>query len=99
MTATPNPPAAANPTTTFRCHAEASGIGSLTGNVKPLALMSVIASFIKLPKTALDGLREAAVPKKVILAFSGISAWDSDAVSAVWARLVGNRQDHRPPTA
>jgi hypothetical protein len=26
--------------------------------------MSAIASFIKLPKTALDGLREAAVPKK-----------------------------------
>jgi hypothetical protein len=32
--------------------------------VKPLALMSAIASFIKLPKTALDGLREAAVPRK-----------------------------------
>ena len=26
--------------------------------------MSAIASFIKLPKTALDGLREAAIPKK-----------------------------------
>jgi hypothetical protein len=29
-----------------------------------LTPMSAIASFIKLPKTALDGLREAAVPKK-----------------------------------
>jgi hypothetical protein len=32
--------------------------------ISPLALMSAIASFIKLPTTALDGLREAAVPKK-----------------------------------
>lgn len=29
-----------------------------------MALMSAIASFIKLPKAALDGLRAAAVPKK-----------------------------------